>query len=43
MTPEREAELRAELAIDGATGEPVSEADIEESLRRIRAGEEADQ
>lgn len=40
---EREQELRAEFAFDGRDGAPVSEEDIAESLRRIQAGEEADQ
>lgn len=42
LTPEREAELRAELAIDGRTGEPVPEADIDASIRRIRDAEETE-
>lgn len=34
--------LRAELAFDGRDGTPVPDEDIAESLRRLKAGEEAD-
>lgn len=41
-TNEQDEALRAELAIDGRDGTPVPEEDIAESLRRIKAGEEAE-
>lgn len=42
MSPEREAQLRAEFAFDGRTGQPTPEREIEESLRRIRDAEAAE-
>ena len=43
MSPEREAQIREELAFDGRTGQPVTEADIDESIRRIKEAETADE